>query len=229
MRSFTSPLALGLLAMLSACTPPAAEYSVAEAPKTLKVDYLTFRHDAGFLPGAAALTPQEIRRLDDFLDDAQVVGGSKVYLQASGGDRLAAQRSGAIVKALTARGVGAVNLPDLASGPVDRLTVTAQRYVVTPPDCPDWSRQAVENHANALPSNYGCASLTNLALMVADPRDLVTGRPLGPADADPAIKAVERYRAGKVLPLRPTGDTQPFPTQAPTQQTPSPAPTPGQN
>ena len=103
-----------------------------------------------------------------------------------------------------------------------------ERYVVTPPDCPDWTRQAVENHANAMPSNYGCASLTNLALMVADPRDLATGRPLGPADADPALLAVQRYRAGKVLPLRPGGGTEPFAPPAPAAAAP-PATPPGQN
>jgi type IV pilus biogenesis protein CpaD/CtpE len=37
--------------------------------------------------------------------------------------------------------------------------------------------------------------------MVADPRDLVIGRPLGPQDADAASLAIQRYREGKTSPL----------------------------
>jgi pilus assembly protein CpaD len=47
-------------------------------------------------------------------------------------------------------------------------------------------------------SNLGCANATNLYLMVADPRDLVSGRMLGPADGEEAVRAVDNYRSGKL-------------------------------
>ena len=37
--------------------------------------------------------------------------------------------------------------------------------------------------------------------MVADPRDLVVGRTMGPAEGDPAIAGLTRYREGKPTPL----------------------------
>ncbi|HEX9489010.1 MAG TPA: CpaD family pilus assembly lipoprotein, partial [Stellaceae bacterium] len=68
---------------------------------------------------------------------------------------------------------------------------------VTPPDCPNWSKPASGDHSNTLPSNFGCADATNLGLMVADPRDLVLGRSLGPPRGDPALYGYSRYRTGK--------------------------------
>jgi pilus assembly protein CpaD len=73
---------------------------------------------------------------------------------------------------------------------------------VTPPNCPDWTKPAYgAGHSNAMPSNYGCADVTNLGLMIADPRDLVIGRTLGPAEGNPATAAVLRYRECKTRPL----------------------------
>jgi type IV pilus biogenesis protein CpaD/CtpE len=37
--------------------------------------------------------------------------------------------------------------------------------------------------------------------MVANPRDLVIGRPLGPAEATAASLAIQRYRTGNTAPL----------------------------
>ena len=44
---------------------------------------------------------------------------------------------------------------------------------------------------NTLTSNCGCATATNLGLMVASPADLVSGRTLAPADGQPAVAAVQ--------------------------------------
>jgi type IV pilus biogenesis protein CpaD/CtpE len=40
--------------------------------------------------------------------------------------------------------------------------------------------------------------------MVANPRDLLIGRKPGPADAEPALRAIQNYRSGKPVVL--TGD-----------------------
>ena len=79
----------------------------------------------------------------------------------------------------------------------DHMAVVVERYVVTPPDCPNWSKSPTGDHSNAMPSNFGCADATNLSLMVADPRDLLVGRPLGPPRGDPALYGYARYRNGK--------------------------------
>lgn len=37
--------------------------------------------------------------------------------------------------------------------------------------------------------------------MLDNPRDIMTGRTLGPADAEPSIEAVERYHTGQLKPF----------------------------
>jgi pilus assembly protein CpaD len=69
---------------------------------------------------------------------------------------------------------------------------------VTPPPCPDWRKPATTDFNNQEGANFGCATETNLGLMVANPRDLVNGKTLGPADAEATAKAVQNYRENKV-------------------------------
>jgi glycosyltransferase involved in cell wall biosynthesis len=66
----------------------------------------------------------------------------------------------------------------------------------------DWSRQSGTDFANLPHSNFGCATQTNLGLMVAEPRDLVRGRPLAPADGVREAEAIARYRAGDTTELK---------------------------
>jgi pilus assembly protein CpaD len=54
-----------------------------------------------------------------------------------------------------------------------RVVVTRSKAEV--PGCPDWSRSSNGNYAGDAPSNYGCATNSNLAAMVANPNDLVVG------------------------------------------------------
>jgi pilus assembly protein CpaD len=190
-------LCLGL--MLAGCNPEAPAWSPADtSPKPLKVDYVKLQHPAAFAPGSAKLAAGEPEKLAAFLDNAQVTSEDHVYLEPASGDALAAQRIGQLAHQLSQHGIGATTLPPAAEGVApNQLLVLVERYVVTPPNCPDWSKDPVSNHDNTPPSNFGCATVTNLGLMVADPRDLVIGRKLGPEVGDPALYAIERYQAGK--------------------------------
>jgi hypothetical protein len=44
--------------------------------------------------------------------------------------------------------------------------------------------------------NLGCALHNNLYQMVVDKRDLAVGQTPGPADAEPGMRAVQKYREG---------------------------------
>ena len=76
-----------------------------------------------------------------------------------------------------------------------RVVVTRTRANV--PDCPNWSRPSVPNYSNELMSNYGCGVNANLAAMVANPGDLVSGREAATNDATVSNKAIESYRTRK--------------------------------
>jgi type IV pilus biogenesis protein CpaD/CtpE len=66
------------------------------------------------------------------------------------------------------------------------------------PACPNSSESLAIAFTTARSSYYGCANATNLGLMVASPADLVSGRTLAPADAQPAVAALERYMNDRV-------------------------------
>lgn len=76
------------------------------------------------------------------------------------------------------------------------------QYVITLPGCPDWS--GGHTTYNNIPGpNFGCATATNLGLMVARPEDLVHGRDPGYADGEQAVRSVALYRKGETKALSP--------------------------
>jgi pilus assembly protein CpaD len=189
-------LCLGLA--LAGCAPPISEWSDAEASKPIRVDYVRLQHDAAFMPGSADLAEGEADALAAFLDQAEVAPDDHVFFQPASDDKLVGARIGQLTHQLVQRSVSATTLPPTATGvATDHMTVVVERYVVTPPDCPNWSKSPAGDHSNTLPSNFGCADATNLGLMVADPRDLVVGRSPGPPRGDPALNGYARFRNGK--------------------------------
>ena len=192
-------LGFGLALALAGCTPPTSEWTEAEAPKKLRVDYVRLTYSTAFTPGSAELAGAAADDLVAFIDEAQVTNDDHVYFEPASNDALTAARIGALTRAIGRRGVGATTLPPSPTEvPADHMMVVVERYVVTPPDCPNWTKPAWGDHSNTIPSNFGCADSTNLGLMVADPRDLVVGRTLGPAEGNAAVAGVERYRLCKV-------------------------------
>jgi pilus assembly protein CpaD len=186
---------------LQACDAP-GEWSPAEAPRQLRVDFQRMTHTAGFAPNATQLTQSEQESLSAFLQTAQVTTDDPIYLEAVAGDRLGASRISALARDLTRQGYSVATLPAAPDAvPRNALLVVVERYVVTPPDCPNWTKSSSGNHENAPTSNLGCSNVTNLGLMVADPRDLVIARQLGPANAGQAGLAIQRYRNGQTAPL----------------------------
>lgn len=79
--------------------------------------------------------------------------------------------------------------------PAGSIRVIVSRMTAGVPGCPDFSRPASPNLSGDSASNYGCATNTNLAMMVADPQDLITGRAApNTADAAMGAKAISTYR-----------------------------------
>ena len=74
------------------------------------------------------------------------------------------------------------------------------------PDCASLARPSVLKDAgiHRPQMEWGCATYTNLAVQVANPKDLVAPQKLGPADGAVAADGVRRYETGKVIPLDPS-------------------------
>jgi len=54
--------------------------------------------------------------------------------------------------------------------------IVISRSEASVPGCPDWSAPADANYVNATSPNFGCATNSNIAAMVADPQDLLEGK-----------------------------------------------------
>lgn len=210
---------------LAACMPGAAEYSKSEAPTQLRVDRVQDRVEVAFAPGSARLSAGEAARLDRLVASGAIRPADRVAVSASGSAGLAAGRAAAISAALLRYGIVADAHP-LAAVPPNRAVLAIGRYAVTLPPCPNWSQPADYDFTNSQSSWYGCASATNLGMMVASPGDLAGGRPLAQADGMPAAAAVDRYLNDRVK--EPPSETAlPFAPAAGGDQAPSAPPAAG--
>lgn len=78
------------------------------------------------------------------------------------------------------------------------IILSYKRYVATPSACGDWSSDYADDPTNNTPPNFGCASQNNLAVLVADPADLVTPRDSTPRDGARSAVVLGKYRQGQI-------------------------------
>ncbi|MEX2454957.1 MAG: CpaD family pilus assembly lipoprotein [Rhodospirillaceae bacterium] len=202
--------ALVVVAALTACAPEAAHWSPAQSVKLNDVRWVTFEHPIRFASGGETLGEAEKTRLRRFLalhdagygDDVMIgaAGGSDSVPGAASNAVKAARREAAVMAELRALDFRPRLLPETSAGALSDGAVVhllLGRYVVVPPDCPDWSKPADGDPNNRVSSNFGCATATNLGLMVANPGDLVRGRRAGPADGAAGARLYRNYREGE--------------------------------
>lgn len=67
------------------------------------------------------------------------------------------------------------------------IRMSFENYVAIPPDCGDWSQNLADDRENVPFPNFGCSTQRNLAVMVANPRDLVK-----PRGSDPSSRPSDR-------------------------------------
>jgi pilus assembly protein CpaD len=83
----------------------------------------------------------------------------------------------------------------------------------TPPSCEalDQPSHMIDAGAARPGIAFGCATYSNLAVMVARPADLVSPLPYAGADAPLAASAVRRYEEGRTIPLNPSSSSSSSP------------------
>jgi pilus assembly protein CpaD len=196
-------VATGLALAVTACTPSPDSHnfhwSRVEAKKENKVEWVELTHGVLFEPGSKTLSSAERQRLREFVARVQFGYGDRLFVSA-GGSAYADDRRKVVNGALADLGFRKIEqLKD--NGESGSISVIVGRYVVTAPNCPDWRKPADADRGNTTLSNHGCATVSNLGAMVANPRDLVRGRKMGPADGDAAALGIKRYKAGEIIPL----------------------------
>ncbi len=151
---------------------------------------------AGFNPSIYSVHQPVVQRTDYVFDlnaggglqagEAQRLRGWFETLGVGYGDRVALDRSTYIDVATRERIAGIASyygliLEDLAptspgeSAP-GTVRIILSRTTASVPGCPDWSRAPRLDAPLGTDSNFGCATNSNLAAMIADPNDLVRGR-----------------------------------------------------
>ncbi len=197
-RVHPSLAGLLLCVVLAACRPGAAEYSESEAPNRLTLDNASRVMEVRFARGSSHLVAADAAKLRAAIAQGALTSTDRVTVAAGGTPALANARFSAVASELLHYGITASQAP-LAGVAADRAVIQSGRYMVNLPPCPNWSKQSSLDFTNTLSSNFGCATMSNLGMMVAYPADLAEGRPVGYADAIPAAAAVQRYQAERVV------------------------------
>ena len=115
----------------------------------------------------------------------------------SGDDPASMQMGWAIAEALRPAGVPVRLAAYAAPDPRAPVVVGYARLQAVTYDC---SRQfgSLTRHADNGPAlGLGCATISNMAAQIADPRDILGQRPMDPADAGRRTVVIQHYRQGE--------------------------------
>ena len=141
------------------------------------------------------LPPSEQGRLQGWFDAMGVRSGDRIAVEdpstygatsAQATVRAMVERRGLLLSRDVPVTTGAV--------PDGYLRVVVTRASASVPGCPNWDSKSSLNPVNATSSNYGCATNSNLAAMVADPNDLIKGTRDTGHDPLAATRAIQTYR-----------------------------------
>lgn len=200
--------------------PPAAP-----TPPRLDITSQVVRHTIEFDTGSAALRSLEQERLGVFLAGLPRDGGVSFVVAGhadergslSANERLAADRAATVRGAIRRAGfqdspVSTLSLGELAPAISGRsaaalqrnrrVELTAELVAARVAGCPRGGADLTATAANHPLPGLGCATLENLARMVDDPRHLMVGHPLSPADSAREAESIVRYRTDKVKQLQ---------------------------
>lgn len=78
------------------------------------------------------------------------------------------------------------------------LVFSFTHYVATPSACGLWTSTSVTDFRNINSPNFGCATQNNLAVVIADPRDLSQPAGVTAADANARNTMFNKFRRGEV-------------------------------
>lgn len=207
-HALSAIVVLGLAAAVSGCAPYMKDF-YSEAPPEAGVNVVQVRHDVLFRADDQYMSDANGRVLDEFLgtigfDPRQ---DRVVVLDRDGLSPWSPQRTESVRAHLERRRVVA---EAGAGGPEtlglrDTVSVIVERYDLKPLDCPNWTQPIGGNAANATHRNFGCYDAYNLGQMIANRRDLATGRSHGLVEGDIQALQVERYRADVLVKDQPSG------------------------
>ncbi len=103
----------------------------------------------------------------------------------------------------------AMNITDYRADPGMRnppLVLKYQRYYASPSACGNWPGNLAADFENKPYPNFACAQQNNLAVMVANPRDLIAPRSMTPVDIRRRMTVYDKYIKGDVTSAKRSSD-----------------------
>lgn len=187
------PLLAGAAALvLAGCRASLpAHYDGAEKVARNEVHLVRMTHE---VPGGPdGLDEQGRSDVIAFLNERDVGYGDGVSLIA--GEGFSPKAGDDVARILRAYGLSLERPPALSEEPRGGSAILVlDRYVVTPPDCPNSILDIAKNYANAGSPAFGCATVINIGQMVANPRDLLTGESEAGPNTGKATQAIRQWR-----------------------------------
>lgn len=171
-----------------------ADRPIIEYTKKNKVDLVRFEHQVMYRNGERDPSVSERAKLNAFLRNIRIGSGDFILLDGGSPEQRVALGARLAYQHLSVHQTGEDGTPS-------RVSVHVERYVVTPPNCPDWSKPVGQDSENTPLANFGCANTANLGMMVVNPRDLIRGSTPGPSDGEAVSAAIKRYRQGETKQL----------------------------
>jgi pilus assembly protein CpaD len=152
-------------------------------PITVSPHYETVR--VAFSDASAGLSPEDGTKLASFVEDYLSRGDGAISVSAPNGPDSSAALS-YFGEHLAHMGVPRsrilVGTHDTANGDT-HVEVGYIVYSAKTDPCGSWTEDAGDTAQNLPRPDFGCSQQHNLAAMISEPRDLVTPRGMGPADA----------------------------------------------
>lgn len=185
--AFSAPLVL----MLAGCGGMADNASLESIHQPV-VSRTNYTLDVTAGPGGVSLPEQ--RRLAGWFDALDLRYGDRIAID----DPMRSTMAHDAVEAVAGR--YGILLEDEAPVTPGQVTAGTVRVVVSRtsasvPGCPDWSRTSDSTLANGTSGNYGCATNSNMAAMVANPEHLLKGASgKGVTTVMSSTKAIDSYR-----------------------------------
>jgi pilus assembly protein CpaD len=186
----------------SCASPEDAGFRVADPevnhPITVAPEYQSVKFP--FSVANAGLMPDDASRFQAFVADYQSHGSGAMTVSVPAGPYANATIS-YFGERLADMGVPRsrvlVGTHEVVNGDV-RVELGFVGYAAHVDRCGDWSEDLAESGDNSPPPNFGCAVQTNIAAMVADPRDLIQPREMGESDAARRKTVVGHYEKGEI-------------------------------
>ncbi len=158
-----------------------------------QVQVVRMAHDISLAgAGEAMLSDDAAKSLVAFLVESEARYGDRFFLDP--GDNVSVSELAMVRELFAVRALPVGDNAPLGAKPGPRtVRLYLERHVVTAPTCGQWDEELGNSIRNNTSAFFGCSNAQSLALMVADPRDLVAGVD-SPRSTAPAVQAILRGR-----------------------------------